>query len=149
MTYESVAVVESRVASGVSFMVARMSFGRRVELMRRVRERAGRVEFLEAGADAGAKMDAGVLRAEIDRLYLVWGLRSVAGLQVEEWRRRPRCWRIADPRNCFERRWLRCGHTPEWTTLNEKTDCRLPLFIRQPDRLGVRHVPESRAGKQA
>jgi hypothetical protein len=28
-------------------------------------------------------MDAGVLRAEIDRLYLIWGLRSVAGLLVD------------------------------------------------------------------
>ena len=83
MNYESVAVVESRAVPGVNYTVALMSFGRRVELMRRVRELAGRVEFLEAGADAGAKMDAGMLRAEIDRLYLIWGLRSVAGLQVD------------------------------------------------------------------
>ena len=83
MEYESVVVVPSQVAGGVSFTVARMSFGRRVELMRRVRELAGRVEFLEAGQASGEKMDAAMVRAEIDRLYLVWGLRSVSGLVVD------------------------------------------------------------------
>ena len=51
MNYESVTVVESRVAPGVTYAVARMSFGRRVELMRRVRELARRMEFLEAGKE--------------------------------------------------------------------------------------------------
>jgi len=83
MTYESVRVVESQVAPGVAFTVARMSFARRLELMRRIRELAGRVEFLEAGQNPCEQMDAGVLRAEIDRLYLVWGLRAVSGLEVD------------------------------------------------------------------
>ncbi len=83
MTYESVKLVESQLAPGVRYSVARMSFGRRIDLMRRVRELARRVEFLEAGEDAGAKMDAGVLRAEVDRLYVEWGLQSVAGLEVD------------------------------------------------------------------
>lgn len=56
MDYESVVVVPSQVAGGVSFSVARMSFGRRVELMRRVRELAGRVEFLEAGESPGRRV---------------------------------------------------------------------------------------------
>ena len=81
--YESVVEVPSGVKSGVAFRVARMSFGRRVELMRRVRELAGRVEFLEAGEGADEKMDAGLLRAEIDRLYVVWGLMEVSGLQID------------------------------------------------------------------
>src|SRR5580692_4065366 len=83
MTYESVAVVESQKAPGVTFSVARMSFGRRVELMRKVRELARRMEFLEAGAEPGDRMDAALLQAEIDRLYLAWGLKSVAGLDVD------------------------------------------------------------------
>ena len=53
MTYESVRTVESRVARGVSFTLAKISFGRRVELMRRVRELARRLEFLEAGQAPG------------------------------------------------------------------------------------------------
>jgi hypothetical protein len=83
MTYESVRVVESQVAPGVAFTVARMSFARRLELMRRIRDLAGRVEFLEAGQKPCEQMDAGLLRAEIDRLYLVWGLRAISGLEVD------------------------------------------------------------------
>jgi hypothetical protein len=83
MTYESVKTVDSQAAAGVRYSIARMSFGRRVELMRRVRELAKRVEFLEAGEDAGGKMDAGLLRAEVDRLYLEWGLRGVSGLELD------------------------------------------------------------------
>src|ERR1051326_8152685 len=66
MEYDSVAVVESKARAGVRFEIARMSFGRRLELMRRVRELARRVEFLEAGESPGERMDAGLLRAEID-----------------------------------------------------------------------------------
>jgi len=83
MIYESVATVESRVASGVTFTVAKMSFGRRAELMRQVRVLARRMEFLEAGADAGQKMDAALLRVEIERLYVKWGLLGISGLEVD------------------------------------------------------------------
>jgi hypothetical protein len=83
MTYESVKVVDSAVAPGVAFTVAKMSFGRRLELMRRVRELARRAEFLSAGSNPEEKMDAALLEAEIDRLYVVWGLREVAGLQLD------------------------------------------------------------------
>jgi len=83
MRYESVKVVESHVAPGVAFTIARKSFARRLELMRRIRELAGRMEFLEAAQEPCEKMDAGLLRAEIDRLYLVWGLRGISGLELD------------------------------------------------------------------
>ena len=83
MTYESVKVVESAVAGGVRYTVAKMSFARRGELMRKVRELAGRMEFLEAGGGAVEKMDAALLQREIDRLYLTWGLRGISGLEVD------------------------------------------------------------------
>ena len=83
MNYESVTVVESQTVPGVSFVVAKMSFGRRVELMRRVRELARRVEFLEAAQQPGEQMDAALLQAEIDRVYLTWGLRAISGLQLD------------------------------------------------------------------
>ena len=83
MNYESAVEVESNIAPGVRFTVARMSFGRRVDLMKRVRELARRMEFLEAGGQPGEKMDAGLLKAEIDRLYLAWGLRAVSGLVLD------------------------------------------------------------------
>jgi len=83
MTYDSVKDVESKLAPGVSFRVARMSFARRMELMRQVRELARRMEFLEAGKEPGEKMDAALIQAEIDRVYLMWGLREVVGLEVD------------------------------------------------------------------
>jgi hypothetical protein len=101
MTYESNHRIESRVAPGVSFTVARMSFGRRVDLMRRVRELARRMEFLEASSEPGEKMDAGLLRAEIDRLYMEWGLRSVEGLQVDGEQATPGLLADAGPEDLF------------------------------------------------
>jgi hypothetical protein len=83
MTYESVTVVESRVSAGVRFTIAKMSFGRRTELMRQVRELARKMEFLEAGQDPGQKMDGALLRVEIDRLFVNWGLRAIAGLELD------------------------------------------------------------------
>ena len=80
---ESTRIVESRVAPGVRYTIAAMSFARRVELMTRVREIARRMEFLAAGEDAGQKMDAGLLRAAIDRVYVEWGLKAVAGLVLD------------------------------------------------------------------
>ena len=83
MRYESVTVVESRVAPGVTFRIAKMSYGRRTELMRRIRELSQRVEFLEAGKEPADKMDAALVEAEIGRLYVSWGLRAVSGLVVD------------------------------------------------------------------
>jgi hypothetical protein len=101
MNYESVAVVRSKVAEGVTFAVARMSFVRRMELMRRVRELARRVEFLEAGERAGDKMDAALLRAEIDRLYVNWGLQGVTGLQLDGAEATPESLAEAGPEELF------------------------------------------------
>jgi len=101
MNYESVAMVESRVAPGVTFTVSRMSFGRRVELMRRIRELAGRSEFLEAGPDATSKMDAALLRAEIDRLYVKWGMKAVSGLVLDGTEATPESLADAGPEDLF------------------------------------------------
>src|SRR5437764_9138992 len=83
MTYESVALVESQVAPGVRFSVTKMSYGRRMALMRRIRELSRRMEFLEAGNEPADKMDAALVEAEIGRLYVSWGLRAVSGLVVD------------------------------------------------------------------
>ncbi|MBZ5581827.1 MAG: hypothetical protein LAQ30_06410 [Acidobacteriia bacterium] len=83
MVYESVRVVTSLVEPSVTFSVARMSFGRRMELMRKVRELARRMEFAQAGEGAGDKMDAALLRGEIDRLYLERGLLGVSGVELD------------------------------------------------------------------
>lgn len=83
MQYISYEVVDSKLAAGVSYTVAKMSFGRRVELTRRIRDLAGRKEFLEAGETAAEKMDAALLASEIDRLYLLWGLKELSGMELD------------------------------------------------------------------
>src|ERR1035441_2449457 len=54
--YSSAAVVKSRVVPGVTFTIAKMSFGRRVELMRRGRGLSERAEGLAAGGGAGGSV---------------------------------------------------------------------------------------------
>jgi hypothetical protein len=83
MNHESVVEVESAAAPGVKYAVTRMSFARRMELIRRVREIARRLEHLEAGSGADDRVEAALLRAEIDRLYVMWGLKAIKGLKVD------------------------------------------------------------------
>jgi len=83
MEYLSVERVSSSVAPEVTYTVARMSFGRRVELTRRIRDLASRKEFAEAGDAAADKMEAALVASEIDRIYLLWGLKEVSGLDLD------------------------------------------------------------------
>jgi len=82
MNYSSWLEKESRTTPGVTFLLAKMSFGRRVELTRRLREIAQKVEFLEAG-ETREKLDAALLTSEIDRMYVEWGLKEVRGLELD------------------------------------------------------------------
>jgi len=82
MNYESWQEKESQTAAGVTLVLAKMSFGRRSELTRRLRELAQRVEFMEAG-EAKEKIDAALLTCEIDRLYVTWGVKEVRGLEID------------------------------------------------------------------
>jgi hypothetical protein len=83
MTYDSFEVIESKTHPGVRFVINRMSFGRRVGLMRLVRELAPRLECFRAGAGKSDEVEAGLLSAEIDQLYLHWGLKKVEGLEID------------------------------------------------------------------
>ena len=84
MTYESTVSVESAQYPGVRFTVKRMSFGRRLELTRKVKERLGRLEFLAAGESGPADdTEAALLTGEIDREYGAWGLTAVDGLEID------------------------------------------------------------------
>jgi hypothetical protein len=51
--------------------------------MRRVRDLAARLEYFEAGRDAKNSMEASLLGAEIDRLYIRWGLDDIRGLELD------------------------------------------------------------------
>lgn len=101
MTYESVKDVESKIAPGVTFRVARMSFARRMDLMRQVRELARQIEFLEAGQAPGEKMEAALVQAEVDRVYLRWGLLEVSGLEVDGAAATPTSLIESGPENLF------------------------------------------------
>ncbi len=68
---------------GVRYEIVRVSFGRRIELARRIREIGRKMEYLEAGNDARETLEATVLGAEIDRAYLDWGLVSIEGLEID------------------------------------------------------------------
>jgi hypothetical protein len=82
--WSSSTVIESRSWPGVQIVVSRMTFGRRLDLMRRIRDLAARAEFLEAGEAGKDRMDASLLGAEIDRLYVVWGVEEVRGMTFDD-----------------------------------------------------------------
>lgn len=69
--------------AGVRYEIRCVSFGGRIELARRIREIGRRAEYLEAGTDVRDKLEATVLAAEIDRVYLDWGLAGVEGLEID------------------------------------------------------------------
>jgi len=83
MDYESTVVRDSTCRPGVRLHVRRISFGRRVELIRRIREQAQKIEYLEAGNNAKESMEAALLASEVERLYLLWGLVKVEGLNID------------------------------------------------------------------
>jgi hypothetical protein len=83
MQYESTLTLQSGMLEGVSFTILRMSFGRRMDLMRRVRDLSAQFEYEQAGGRTEDKIRASVLRAEIDELYLRWGLSSLRGLRID------------------------------------------------------------------
>ena len=76
-------VVASVSHPGVEFVLGRMTFGRRIDLMRRIRDLAVRVEYFEAGRDAKNQMEASRLGAEIDAIYVEWGVEEIRGIEID------------------------------------------------------------------
>jgi hypothetical protein len=83
MNYQSVLDIESQTCHGVRFTITRMSFGRRIELAKRVREIAHKLEFSRASEAAQDAVDAAVIAGEVDRTCLDWGLVKVDGLEID------------------------------------------------------------------
>lgn len=81
--YDSVFRVESKSVPGVRFAIHRISFGRRMELCRRVRDISRKAAFLEAGNELDEKIEASILAQEIDAMYVEWGLESIEGLSID------------------------------------------------------------------
>jgi len=74
---------DAAVMEGVRYEIVRVSFGRRIELARRIREIGRKMEYFEAGSNERETLEATVLSAEIDRAYLEWGLTAVEGLDID------------------------------------------------------------------
>jgi hypothetical protein len=83
MQYESTRTLSSRSCEGVRFTIARMTFGRRIDLMRRVRQLTSQFEFDRAGSSIDDRVQASLTAAAIDEVYLAWGLISLEGLNVD------------------------------------------------------------------
>jgi len=83
MNYESCKRIESRVRPEVTFIVAKMSFGRRMELMRRIRDLTVKSDFLAAGETPKEKLELALLSADVDRVYVSWGLQELVGLEID------------------------------------------------------------------
>ena len=76
-------VVDSAICPGVQFVVSRMTFGRRLELLRQIRDLAARLEYFEAGRDEKNRIEASLLGAEIDKTYVYWGIEQIRGLAID------------------------------------------------------------------
>jgi len=74
---------DAAVMEGVRYEIVRVSFGRRIELARRIREIGRKMEYFEAGSNERETLEATVLSAEIDGAYLEWGLTAVEGLNID------------------------------------------------------------------
>lgn len=83
LCYQSVLSIDSKATPGVKFSIHRISFGRRMELSRRVREISRRAEFLEASTELHEKIEANILAQEIDAMYVQWGLVGIEGLTID------------------------------------------------------------------
>jgi hypothetical protein len=81
--WDSRKTVTSESMPGVVLVIARMSFARRLELMTRVRDLAARLEYFDAAEGGKNRMEASLLGAQMDRLYLAWGLEGVLGLSID------------------------------------------------------------------
>jgi hypothetical protein len=82
--YESIVRKDSAQYPGVSYSIHRMSFGRRSELLRHIREIGRKTEYLAASGDLKDKIEASLTGSEIDAVYLRWGLKEVSGLLIDE-----------------------------------------------------------------
>jgi hypothetical protein len=83
MRHHSIVEVRSTTDASVVFRVVKMSVGRRIDLMQRIRELSGKYEFLAAGGATAEQIDAALVRQQIDCTYLRWGLVDVDGLEID------------------------------------------------------------------
>ena len=83
MDYVREVTIESRTLQGVRFTIERPSFGRRLELVERIRELGEKLEFFEAGKSLRDRLDAAIIAGRIDRAIVSWGMKRIAGITID------------------------------------------------------------------
>lgn len=81
--YASEEIFESETFPSVRYVLHRMSAARRLDLLSRLGEAAGKLEMLRASEALDDRLQAEALRIRIDREYLLWGLTKVLGLEID------------------------------------------------------------------
>ncbi|MBV6430872.1 MAG: hypothetical protein IANPNBLG_00992 [Bryobacteraceae bacterium] len=81
--YSSTLQHESRSIPGVTFTLERLSFGKRLELLRRVHALAGKLEFCAASETVASQFEAAILEKSIQQIYLECCLVQVQGLLID------------------------------------------------------------------
>jgi hypothetical protein len=81
--HESSRLIKSERFAGVRYRIARISFGRRTELIRRIRDLARQMDYHSAGESVQDKIEAVLLGREIERLYVNWALMDIEGLRID------------------------------------------------------------------
>ncbi len=75
--------IESRTFRGVSFRIARISFLRRIELLKQLRGLFAELECRTAGESEMDRVEASRVGMEVQRAYLDWGLLELKGLTID------------------------------------------------------------------
>lgn len=75
--------IESRKVKGVWFRIARISFLRRLELLKRLRGLLAELECRAASEANEDQVEASRIGMEVQRTYLEWGLIEIAGLKID------------------------------------------------------------------
>ncbi len=83
MNFETSITKQSAVFPEVKYTIRRISFHGRLQLTRMIGELLGRLQFHAAGTSIEDRAAASQVAGEIDRLYLEWGLLSIAGLTID------------------------------------------------------------------
>ena len=81
--YASEKFFASESVPGASFVLRKMSASRRLDLVERLGELASRLEALRASEKMDDRVEVEALRIRMDRAYLLWGLKSVDGLEID------------------------------------------------------------------
>src|SRR2546425_2110033 len=83
MNHESTFIYESGWAAGVHVRLRKTTFGRRLELLRKVGDLYKRAAAQQAGTSEAEQLSAEYDKFSADRILLEWAIQSVSGLRID------------------------------------------------------------------